>query len=108
MLALSNDVVTKAEYDKSNELLEKFLYEADTVQVIGTKCRNAVLNLQEELQSGEAKYAGYIQNNVKNTMGAMTTSPVEGHNRVLKNVPLKVNAQHYLHNVMTRIIKTIC
>ena len=61
--------MTKAEYDKSNELLTKFLYEADTVQVIGSKYRNAVLKLQDELQSDEAKYAGYVRQNIKKRHG---------------------------------------
>ena len=106
-MSLCNDVTTKAEYDKSNDLLKIFLYEDETIKVIGTKCRNAVLNLQEELRSDEAKYAGYVRHSVKNAMGVMTTSAVEGHNRVLKHGPMKVNAQHHLHNVMTRIMKTI-
>ena len=82
---------TKHEYDKCNDLLTQFLYEADTVKVIGTACRNAVIVLQGQLAADEAKYAGYFRQTVKNCHGAMTTSPVEGHNRVLKNGPLKIH-----------------
>ena len=98
---------TKHEYDKCNDLLTQFLYEADTVKVIGTACRNAVIVLQGQLAADEAKYAGYFRQTVKNCHGAMTTSPVEGHNRVLKHGPLKINANYHLHTVMHRIIQTI-
>ena len=47
--------------------------------------------LQGQLAADEAKYAGYFRQTVKNCHGAMTTSPVEGHNRVLKHGPLKIH-----------------
>jgi len=104
---LCSSVETKQEWDKSNALLTEFLYETPTTRVIGTACRNAVINLQSELSSDEDKYAGYFRRTIKNSMGAMTTSPVEGHNRVLKHGPLKINAQYHLHTVMNRVIQTI-
>jgi len=45
LLSLCNSVETKLEWDKSNALLTEFLYETATTKVIGSACRNAVINL---------------------------------------------------------------
>ena len=80
---------------------------SDTKKVLGTKCINAIIKVQMNLLSKEEKYDGYIRMSIKNCMDAMTTSPVEGQNRVIKHGPDHVNGSFHIDKSMSKIVRAI-
>ena len=85
LMAQCNDCETKAEYDRSKELLFKFLNLKETKDVLSVDGRNTVVRLQNDLAAKINKYGGFVWIPVKNCMDAMTTSPAESQNSMLKS-----------------------
>ena len=85
LMAQCNDCETKSEYDRSKDLLLKFLNLKETKAVLSSDCRNAVVRLQNDLAAKINKYGGFVRIAVKNCMDAMTTSPAESQNSMIKS-----------------------
>ena len=66
-----------------------------------------MIKLQLNLSSKEEKYAGYVRMSIKNCMNAMTTSPVEGQNKVLKHGPDYVNGNFHMDKSVSKIVRAI-
>ena len=85
LMAQCNNCEAKSEHDRSKELLFKFLNLKETKDVLSSDCRNAVMRLQNDLAAKINKYGGFVRIAVKNCMDAMTTSPAESQNSMLKS-----------------------
>ena len=103
-MAQCNDCETKSEYDRSKELLLKFLNLKETKDVLSGDCRSAVLRLQNDLAAKINKYGGFVRIAVKNCMDAMTTSPAESQNSMIKSGLDFVSKQILLDKAITRIV----
>ena len=78
----------------------------ETQQVLSTNCLNALKKLKDNLASKEDKFAGYVQLTSKNCMDAMTTSPVESQNRVLKHGPDAIHPNTNLNRAVSKIVNS--
>ena len=85
LMAQCNDCETKAKYDRSKGLLFKFLNLKETKAVLSEECQNAVVRLQNDLAAKINKCGGFVRIAVKNCMDAMTTSPAESQNSMIKS-----------------------
>ena len=101
-----NNTENKLEYNASQNLLKNFLLRTDTQKTLTTDCLNAIRKLKENLASKEDKFAGYIRHTIKNCMDAMTTSPVEAHNRVLKHGPDSIHPNYHLNTTVSKIMNS--
>ena len=86
-------------------ILTKFLLLPETKKTIGSPCVNAIIKLQNNLAAKEEKYAGYVRMRIKNCMDAMTTSPCEGQNKVIKHGPNKTNRNFHLDKSLAKIVQ---
>ena len=86
------DCRSKLEYNRSHIDLTSFLGCGDTKDAIGTKCIQAVIELQMSLKSKESKLAGYIRKDIKCSMDAPTTSPSESQNNFTKHFESHINS----------------
>ena len=84
-MAQCNDCETKAEYDRWKELLFKCLNLTVTKAVLSKDCQNAVVWLQSDLAAKINKCSGFVRIAVKNCMDAMTISPAESQNSMIKS-----------------------
>ena len=107
LLSQCNDCKMKSEYDGSHCLLTHFLSISETKRVLVKKCINTIIKLKINLESKEEKYAGYVRMSVKNCMDAMTTSPLEGQNTVIKHGRDYVNGNFHLDKSMSKIVRVI-
>ena len=96
----------KLEYNTSQNLLKNFLLKDDTQKALSSNCLNAIRKLKENLASKEDKFAGYVRHTIKNCMDAMTTSPVESHNRVLKHGPEAIHPNYHLNTTVSKIMNS--
>ena len=78
-----------------------------TRKVLSKDCIEAVMDLQHALNSKQHKFAGYRRLYIKNYIDACTTSPVEGHNHVIKHGPDKVNRNLNLDVSLVRIMTSL-
>ena len=101
-----NNTENKLEYNASQNLLKNFLLRTDTQKTLTTDCLNAIRKLKENLASKEDKFAGYIRHTIKNCMDAMTTAPVESHNRVLKHGPDAIHPNYHLNTTVSKIMNS--
>ena len=104
LMAQCNDCETKAKYDRSKGLLFKFLNLKETKAVLSKECQNAVVRLQSDLAAKINKYGGFVRITVKNCMDAMTTSPAESQNSMIKSGLDFVNKNNPLDKAITRIV----
>ena len=74
---------------------------------MSNECINAIVALKTTLRNKESKFAGYQRRNIRNSLDAMTTSPVEGNNRVIKHGPFKVTSNMNLDKSTRRIVQGI-
>ena len=103
LMSLCNDCETQLKFLRSRELLIKFLSLPKTKKDIGQKAINATVGLLNSIYGKESKFAGYVRLAVKNCMNAMTTSPVEGHNSVIKKC-IGLSRQLSLDAALSRLI----
>ena len=80
LMKMSKDCHSPAEYNRYHTSLSCFLEEHETVKALGKEAVAAIFSLKRTLRDKEPKLAGYVRHDVKNHMGAMTTSPTEGQN----------------------------
>ena len=104
LMAQCNDCETKAEYDPSKELIFKFLNLKETKAVLSKECQNAVVRLHNDLAAKINKYGGFVRIAVKNCMDAMTTSPAESQNSMIKSGLDFVNKKIPLDKAITIIV----
>ena len=98
---------TKEEYERSQSDLTKFIKRADTKEMIGEECVNAILDLQNTLRTKEFKLAGYRRKDIKCGMDACTTSPVESNNNAIKHGPSGINSKMNLNKSITNLLRGI-
>ena len=79
-MKMSKDCHTPAEYNRYHAELTLFLHERESRKALGTKAISAIFKLKHTLRDNEPKLVGYVRHDMKNNMGAMTTSPTEGQN----------------------------
>ena len=104
---MCNDCESKAEYDRYGNELDEFLDCTLTRQDLSIECINSIKALKKNLKSKEYKLAGYNRHFVKNCMDAMTTSAVEGNNRVVKHGCFSINARMNIDSATRRLLRGI-
>ena len=80
-----NTYVTKAQYDRSHEILSEWLSNPYTVYVLDVALVEQIKMFQAHLMSKEKYLAHHIRVNITMCADAMTTSPVESMNDLTKN-----------------------
>jgi hypothetical protein len=103
-LSQCNDCETKEEYDRSHKDLSKFLNRKATRSALSRDCILAIRSLQAKLKSKEFKLAGYLRMDIKDCLDAMTTSPVEGNNRVVKHGTSKISSTMNLDKAAKKLL----
>ena len=91
LLLPCNNCHTQEECKRYHDDLVDFLQLPSTVRAVGKPCVDAVKDLQLDMYTKQAKFAGYQRHYVKGATSAMTTSPAEG--QILNTRKLGVNAQ---------------
>ncbi len=99
-----SEVETKEEYDQSYNDLKIFLTNRRTCRDLSQSCRQAVLELQENLRSKEAKLGNHFRLFLRNCMDAMTTSPVESCNHSVKHGSFSVHSNMNLDMTCAKIL----
>ena len=94
---------TKLQYDKSNELLASWLASDTTVSALGIDLVNKVKLFQANLIGKEDKLAQYHRKEITMCADAMTTSPVESMNDLIKNKQ-KISSNFNLSKSVERIV----
>ena len=82
--------------------MTEILNEESTVKKIGKECTDAALDLQQILKGKEIYLARYCRVGLHMSMDAMTTSPVESMNNLIKHGPKSINSNMNL----SRAVKT--
>ena len=106
-MKMCNDCENKAEYDVYGIELDEFLDCDLTRNDLTIECINSIKALKKNLKSKEYKLAGYNRHLVKNCMDAMTTSAVEGNNRVVKHGCFSINARMNIDSSTRRLLRGI-
>ena len=86
--------------------MTKFLFLPETTKVLAHKCINTIVKLENNLAEKEEKYGGWRRMTIKNCMDAMTTSPADYHNRVIKHGPNQTNGKYYLDKSISKMTKS--
>ncbi len=95
---------TKAEYDQLYHDMKMFLTIWRTYQDLSEPCRLAIVELQENLHSKEAKLGNHFHLFLRNCMDAMTTSLVESCNHLVKHGTFSVHSKMNLDMTCGKIL----
>lgn len=103
---------SKIQYDRSHAILSQVLELQETVDAVGQPCVNAVKELQMSLMAKERYLAHHIRRKIPMCLQAMTTSPVESMNKIVKygqhkldsNMNLSTGVRNFTKGVDERIL----
>ncbi len=95
---------TKDEYDQSNRYLKAILTNWRTCQDLSESCCQAVVELQENLCSKEAKLGNHLNLFLRNCKDAMTTSLVKSCNHLVKHGSFAVHSNMNLDMTCAKIL----
>jgi len=95
--------ITKEQYDKSNKILSSWINSTIVSNVLGQDLVDALNKFQMSLISKQSYLAQYIRKEIYMCANAMTTSPVESMNDLIKNKQ-NINSRLNLSNTVGRII----
>ncbi len=95
---------TKDEYDQLYCDLKAFLTNWRTCRDLSELCCLAVVELQENLRSKEAKLGNHFHLILRNCMNAMTTSPVESCNYLVKHGSFSVHSNMNLDITCAKVL----
>ena len=98
---------SKEQYDRSHVILSEILEEQATINAIGTKAVEAIKSLQEKIKGKEQYLAYYIRKGIYMCLDAMTTSPVESMNEVIKHGTNAVDSNMNLSRSLTTIAGSV-
>ena len=76
---------TKAQYDRSHQLLSQMILSPASREVLSSECINAIQKLQMTMKEKEQYLAFYVRVSIPMSFDAMTTSPVKCMNSSIKN-----------------------
>ena len=76
---------TKAQYDKSNDILTKMLSALVSKGSINVTIKTAIEAFQTKMSNKEHHLAFWVRKHICNSFDAMTTSPVESMNKSIKH-----------------------
>ncbi len=99
-----SEVETKEKYDQLYCDLKAFLTNRRTCRDLSEVCCQAVVELQENLCSKEAKLGNHFCLFLRNCMDAMTTSPVESCNHSVKHGSFAVHSNMKLDMTCAKIL----
>ena len=106
-MKMSKDCRTPAEYNRYHAELSVFLKLPATRKALGKECTDAIFKMKLSLHDKENKLAGYVCHGIKNNMGAMTTSPVEGQNKHIRHGEDMASVEHHTNLALRRIVTCI-
>ena len=98
-----NLYATKDQYDFSNEYLCEWMESPTTKEIIGEDLRHALEQFQHSLMGKEEYLAQYVRKNITMCADAMTTSPTESMNDLIKRKQ-KVNSNYNMSKSIERIV----
>ena len=101
-MKMSKSCRTPAEYNRHHAKLSIFLKIPKTKKALGKECIDAIIKMKLSLRDKENKLAGYVRHGIKNNMGAMTTSPVEGQNRHIRHGKNMASVKHHTNSALPR------
>lgn len=98
-----NSFITKEQYEKSNTILSSWINSTIMSNLLGQDLIDALNRFQLSLISKQSYLAQYIRKDIYMSADAMTTSPVESMNDLIKNKQ-NINSRLNLSNTVDRII----
>ena len=94
-MKMSKSCRTPAKYNRYHAELSVFLKIPRNQKDLGQECIAAMFKLKLTLREKEHKLAGYVRHGIKSNMGAMTTSPTEGHNKHIHHGDDHCSVRHH-------------
>lgn len=95
---------TKSQHDRSNEIIANWLRHPAIVSELGETCIDAIRTFQATMRRKEMYLANYLRKQVPMSMDAMTTSPVESMNNLIKN-NMKISANMNLSTSLPLMLR---
>ena len=97
-----NVYATKGQYDKSMECIADWLVRSCTIKNLGIDAVNVIKSFQATIMGKEDRLAFHFRKHIYMCADAMTTSPVESMNDLMKNKQ-KLYSNHNLSTCLQRI-----
>jgi hypothetical protein len=94
---------TKGQYDYSNDVLSAWIESPENKDIIGDELRHALEMFQHSLMGKEEFLAQHIRKTITMCADAMTTSPVESMNDLIKRKQ-KVNSNYNMSKSIEKIV----